>query len=158
MKLGKIYQNLWNQDYFNIIHTGINGLCCDLEQIKPKRIVHLLQIFSGGVFSGFDLTHSIDEGRYLSNVLKNEEKRKSFIKNTLKLKDYTLFIPNTGISAYIPIESINEKGLGILLNSYNPEKNRDCYFRIDKIHDKETINVEDSVKMNTINFNIFLNY
>jgi hypothetical protein len=88
--------------------------------------------FSNIILVGFDLTHSIDEAKYLADIFNNEEKRIYFIKNTLKLKNYSIYIPNTGISVWIPIELINEKGLEILLKSYTPEIARDCYFRIQK--------------------------
>jgi hypothetical protein len=98
--------------------------------------------FSNTISLGFDLTHSFEEGKYLSHIFGEKEKLKKFIKNTLKLKEYDLYIPNTGIGAWLPIKLISEKGLKILLQSYNPEKNRDCYLRIMKEYGKDIINIK----------------
>ena len=103
--------------------------------------------FSETVWYGFDLTHSLEEGKKLSQHLQDEKIRKKIIKNILILKDYNLWIPNSGIKCYIPICHINEKGLEAMLLNYQPEKNSDCYFRIITDYKQEDMTIDDAVNL-----------
>ncbi|GHT66353.1 hypothetical protein FACS189452_02100 [Bacteroidia bacterium] len=103
--------------------------------------------FSDHIWYGFDLTHSQEEGKLLSLYLKDQDKRNFFIKNTLKLTDYLLWIPNTGINCYIPISDLNKKGLDLLLTAYTPEKHSDCYLRIIKEYGNNSLKKEDAIKI-----------
>ncbi|MDR3287632.1 MAG: hypothetical protein LBT27_09345 [Prevotellaceae bacterium] len=122
---------------------------------KPHRASLNISFFFNAISYGFNLTHSLDEGKKLSLCFKDEKKCEYFIKNTLELKDYFLWIPNTGIDVSIPISQINAKGLNMLLKAYNPEINRDCYFHIQTYYTKKTINVKDAADLLKEEYNKF---
>jgi hypothetical protein len=117
---------------------------------SDKKMSHRASIglnFSDVISYGFDITHSADEGRQLLQKLTDQATRADFIKTTLSLNSYSLYIPNTGILVEVPVELINEKGLDILLAAYKPEKSRDSYFYIQKVYDNESLSVDDAIKL-----------
>ena len=116
------------------------------DKIKAHRASIELN-FSSVIVIGFDLTHSLNEGTCLSKIFHDKEKRDYFIEQTLGFTDYDIHIPNTGINIFIPIKWINRKGLEILLQAYNPKKRSDCYFRIVKNYDKDSITIKDAVNI-----------
>lgn len=124
------------------------------DKKKPHKASIALG-FNGSIYFGFDLTHSYDEGKLLANRFKEPEKIQSFIEDTLKQKDYFLWIPNTGILCGLPIDELNQKGLKTILSAYDPEKDRDCYIRILKQYDRSTLNVIESLKIFKDQFNRF---
>lgn len=114
---------------------------------KKSHRASIRLMFSEGLSYGFDLTHAPEDGQKLSTQLKEPKNLKKFIENTLALEDYSIYIPNTGVESFIPIQCLNEKGLSLLLSAYNPVKFRDSYFRIITDYALDTLTVPDAVKL-----------
>jgi hypothetical protein len=87
----------------------------------------------GTINFGFDLTHSIEEGKILSKEFQNN--LKFYAKKVSKFQDYCLFIPNTGIPYTLPIGGMEVRGIELLLSGYNPKVMKDCYIRITRNHE-----------------------
>lgn len=131
------HNSYWNKQF--TLRFGTN-------KIKAHR-ASIILVFSNTIYYGFDLTHSLDEGKHLSEIFQDVEKRNDFIKPILKLRDYCVYMPNTGIVKPIPIEIINKKGFNMLFQSYRPEKFKDCYFRIIKEYKNDSMSIENAVNI-----------
>ena len=94
--------------------------------------------FEEEIWYGFDLTHALKDAQKIAKAISDPKTCQSFIEKTLQLEEYSIWIPNTGISQRIFINYLNEKGLNLLLSNYQPEKMRDCYFRINTYYDEDT--------------------
>jgi hypothetical protein len=113
------------------------------------------------LFYGFDLTDSLQEGKVIEKKLKNTAFCSSFYINVLKLKDYSIYLPSSGISAYIPIINLNIDGIKLLFSTYKPSKNRDTYFRIMRDYDGDTLSVDklsDILEKDFKKFKFLLHY
>ncbi len=115
-----------------------------------KRKSHQASVilaFGEEIWYGFDLIHALKDAQKIVKVLSNPKTRQSFIEKTLLLEEYSIWLPNTGISESIFIDNLNEKGLNLLLSNYQPEKMRDCYFRIYTYYDEDTLKVDEAVEL-----------
>lgn len=134
------------------------GSSYTISLVNDKKKSHRASItinFSESITIGFDLTHSLYEGKVLTNVFKDKKKAKKFIDNTLSLKDYYLWMPNSGYSSILFIDSFNEKGLNFLLSTYEPKIMKDCYFRILRDYDKSALNIKDTINIFKEEYNKF---
>jgi hypothetical protein len=123
-----------------------------------KKKAHKASIeiaFSKYVSYGFDLTHSLEEAQILQKNLCDENNRKIFTGNTLRLKNYFIWIPNSGIKSFLPIEEITEKGLNLLLKSYEPKIPKDCYLQIKRRYKNASINIKQAVNILKEEYKIF---
>jgi len=94
---------------------------------------------------GFDLTHSLSDAARLKAVIKNNKKK--IITRFLKLDEYGIYIPNTGIAESISLENLNPKGLSLLLDNYDPKQIRDCYFIVNRDYESDTLTESDIVRI-----------
>ena len=119
------------------------------DKTKSHRASVIIGFKEDCIYYGFDLTHALSEAQKLSKLFKDKKKLLAFLKKLkcLNLVDYYFYLPNTGIKTLLSIETISLKGFEILLKNYNPKTECDCYFRIDTEYEKESMNVNDAVKL-----------
>ena len=92
---------------------------------------------------GFDLTHSIKEAKDLANKINHDSNiLRDLVKNLLKLEDYYIWIPNTGIFSILWLTDFNEKGLSTYLKSYEPIDDKDCYFKVLKVYESDALSID----------------
>jgi len=131
-------------------HYSFWGDWFSLRVGTHRRKAHRASIgisFGDVIFFGFDLTHAFEEAKKLAFWFKDERLRGDFAKKTLEFKDYVIWIPNSGIKQHLLIDRVNEKGLDLLLQAYNPKKAKDCYFRVFKKYTQETLSVKQAVEL-----------
>jgi hypothetical protein len=114
---------------------------------KNKHRASIRIYFSNWILFGFDLTHSLLEGKKLATFFKTSQAIDSFCTNTLKLDNYFIYIPNTGFHQNLYINSITHKALIMLLNAYSPDTKRDCYFRIQNEFTESFMSVNDAAEL-----------
>lgn len=117
----------------------------DKKQTHKASII--ISFYNDVVDYGFDLTHSLEEGKLLSKLLKDENINVQIVKEILQKKDYYLYIPSTGFRFGIPINGLMPEALKCVLNMYSPEKHKDCYFRINKYYENESLSVDDATEI-----------
>ncbi|MDR2192787.1 MAG: hypothetical protein LBO62_07930 [Endomicrobium sp.] len=132
------HNSLWKKWFLVRFGTG---------RQNAHRISIAISFFKEGITYGFDLTHSFEEAQKLKDKLANKSVRKRFIANTLKLEDYFLYIPNSGIKCSLPLCDIDEKGLNLLLDAYQPKTNKDCYLIITKEYEQDSISLEQAANV-----------
>jgi hypothetical protein len=114
---------------------------------KTKHRASIIIIFTEKVFFGFDLTHSLQEGKKLATFFDKSPKIDSFCTNTFKLDNYRIYIPNTGFHQWLNINLIEHKALTLLLKSYNPSIMKDCYFGIYNEFTDSFMSVNDAAEL-----------
>jgi hypothetical protein len=122
---------------------------------QSHRASVILSFFQDAVVYGFDLTHSFEEGKHLSKLLLNENRISQITKKIHHAKDYDLYVPNTGFLWSIPITSLTHEALQIVLQRYNPLKNKDCYFRMTREHTEKTLTVDVAANILTEQYKEF---
>lgn len=103
--------------------------------------------------SGFDLTHALKDATKLKEVfrLKSDE----IASKLLALKDYSIYIPNSGINEIIALERLNLKGLKLLITNYDPQINKDCYFIVMRNYDKRVLTEKYMIDIFETEYSIF---
>jgi|GEM_PF-2471809 hypothetical protein len=104
---------------------------------------------------GFDLTHSLKEGKYLSKKINDDNVLSNLIKNLSGLEDYSIWVPNTGIFSAIWLDNFNEKGLSVYLKAYQPVTAKDCYFRVVKEYEGGAISIDKIIEIIIKQYQIF---
>jgi len=112
---------------------------------KSHRASIIFGLYSETIVFGFDLTHSLEEGKKLSEYFHDKSKCQTIAKELLSCEDHYLWIPFSGIRSSISIEDLEEKALVMLLKSYNPIKVKDSYLHIITDYEYEHIFVEDAI-------------
>ena len=93
------------------------------------------------IVSGFDITHALPDANKLVKMIKSDPKQ--LTKKILSLKDYYIHVPNIGIGDNISIDTLNLKGINLILENYHPKLFCDCYFRIGRVYEKNTMTKKD---------------
>ena len=138
-----------NNDPFYMIRVGTD------EKSSHRASIGIF--FCGdNIEYGFDLTHSLKEGKSLSKKINNDDNvLPNIIKNLLGLEDYFIWVPNTGIFSEIWLGSFNEKGLSLYLKAYQPVTAKDCYFRVLKKYEGGAISIDKIIEIITEQYQIF---
>ena len=107
------------------------------------------------IVSGFDITHALPDANKLVEMIKSNSKQLE--KKILSLKDYYIYAPNIGIGDNIYIDTLNLKGIKLILENYKPILMRDCYFKISRDYEKGTMSKKDIMdifkkELETFNF------
>ncbi|MDR0354959.1 MAG: hypothetical protein LBJ64_04410 [Deltaproteobacteria bacterium] len=122
---------------------------------SEKHRASIILYFSNDVFFGFDLTHSLLEGQKLATFFKTCQNLDLFCEKTLLNKKYFIYIPNTGIKDQIYLYNINNKGLIMLLKSYNPIILKDCYFHLNNIYKNSFMSITEATELITTEYHKF---
>ncbi|NTW49500.1 MAG: hypothetical protein HGB19_07225 [Chlorobiales bacterium] len=102
-----------------------------------------IAFYSESVDFGFDLTHSIEEGKLLSEIFQDDQICEHIAKEIKKKDKHSLYIPSTGFNIFLPINWITLDALKAVLKRYSPVKLRDCYFRITKSYTEKSLSAEE---------------
>jgi hypothetical protein len=95
--------------------------------------------------TGFDLTHALGDGQNLRDLIREKTEEIAF--EILKLHNYWIYIPNAGITKATPIESISLVKLKKALLKYDPQVMRECYFKIKKDYEGDTMTRKQLVEV-----------
>jgi len=117
------------------------------HKTKSHRASIIIGFSDDSIYRGFDLTHSLEEAQKLSLLLKDKDKLNMFAGKLNRLEGYSLYLPDTGINTWMPLEDISIKGFEMLLRNYNPKAFRNCYFRIQADYEEKSMNVNEAVKL-----------
>ena len=117
------------------------------DKKKTHRASIILGFYSDSVVSGFDLTHSINEGKILSKMFQNDDECKYFSKKIMEFDEYYIYAPNTGFINYFMIDELEEKAMKLLLKNYNPIKQKDSYFRITNDYKNNELSFQDAANL-----------
>jgi hypothetical protein len=116
-----------------------------------KKHTHRASIYLGFgeniVEYGFDLTHSMEEGKLLSVLFRDAQLVAKVTHEILQEKDYGLYIPNTGFLYPMPISGLTSEALCCVLQRYSPTMPQECYFRIIKDYEGETLSVNQAAEL-----------
>jgi hypothetical protein len=131
----------------------------ELKLATSNKIKHrasiCIEFSENNINFGFSLVHSLNEALKLSTLFKNNELKQNFINNTLSLEEYSIFIPNSGFDICLNLDTINNKGLDMLLSAYRPQKMRDSYLQILASYDENFMKINDAVKLIKQEYNKF---
>lgn len=116
-----------------------------LDKNKSHRAAISVTFIDDEISCGFDLTHSLKDAFSFKSVY--DQDSKAMIKHFLSLRGYSIWIPNSGITSSLFIEDLNEKGISVLINNYNPVIKRDCYLRITRLYEKTTLTTTELVML-----------
>ena len=137
-----------NNDPFYMIRVGT-------DKKSTHRASIGIFICSDEIHYGFDLTHSLKEGKFLSKKLNDDNMLSGIINKLLPLENYHIEVPNTGILAAIYLDAFNEKGLSVYLKAYQPIKAKDSYFRVLKPYEGESLSIQKIVEIIIEQYKIF---
>ena len=145
-ELNKKYADIKMYSHISYFQGGPHVLFrLGLDKEKSHRAAIAVTFIEDIIESGFDITHSIMDAQSFKNSYNlNKDTTIDFL---LSLKDYEIWIPNSGIKSTIYIEDINHKGIDLLVNNYNPVLNKDCYLRITKASKKTTLTTQELVML-----------
>ncbi|MCS3802266.1 HNH endonuclease [Niastella sp. OAS944] len=110
------------------------------------------------VTQGFHLTHALSDAHLLRSVFR--KKTDEIATGILKFQDYTLWLPNAGITESTPIYSFTLPKLKRVLLKYDPIVMRDCYFHISTDYASSTMSKKqliDVFELEHKNFAFLLN-
>jgi len=107
----------------------------------------ILGFYQNRIAYGFDLTHSLMEGKLLACLFQDDQLNAKVIEEMEKWNEYDIYVPNTGFQLYLPICYLTSSAFSTLLKLYNPQKKRDCYFRITRDYTHDSLSVDQAVKI-----------
>ncbi len=116
-----------------------------LDRKQSHRASVAVMIGENFIDSGFDLTHALQDAEAMQSVIKI--KPDEIASSLLKLTDYSIYVPNTGIDEFIAIPNLNLKGMKLLLMHYQPNLMRECYFKVGHTHSSLTMTESDLVSL-----------
>ncbi len=124
-----------------------------VDNKQSHRVSIAISFGENWIDSGFDLTHALQDATKLKEVIKI--KPDEIASKLLSLKDYSIYIPNSGIKEFIALENINLKGLKLLITSYDPQINKDCYFLVMRNYDKKVWTEKYMIDLFETEYNTF---
>lgn len=134
--------------YFHTSYFGNNPPYYMVRVGTDKKRTHRASIYLGfyrhGIEHGFDLTHSLEEGKLLSSLFQHEEIRTEVVHEILRRSEYHLYIPKTGFTFAMPIDGLKPEALQCVLERYSPTMPRECYFSILQPYEKESLSVDNA--------------
>jgi hypothetical protein len=99
-----------------------------------------IDFFDNEILYGFELPNNkFKEVNKFISYLKEKSNNDLFIKNLLKFKDFDIFFPNANSRHLIPIGLLNKKGIEKMIRKYEPDKDNNDRFSIDKLYEKEVM-------------------
>lgn len=140
-----------HQLYFHTSYFRDNPPYYMIRMGTDKKQTHrasiILSFYQDAIVYGFDLTHSLKEGKLLSKLVHDEQTNIQVVQNMERCLDYYVYIPNTGFHIDLPIARLTPSALRMLLMLYEPEKRKDCYFQITKAYEQDSLSVNAAAKI-----------
>jgi hypothetical protein len=87
------------------------------HKTKFHRESIIIGFSDDSIYCGFDLTHSLEEARKLSLLLKDKDKLNMFAGKLNRLEGYSLYLSDTGINISMLLDDISIKGFEMLLKT-----------------------------------------
>lgn len=152
-KLKEKYESKGLYPHLSYFQGGFIILRLGIGKKQSHRASVAISFTSEGISSGFDLTHALPDAQKLSGYLKAKISKIAIA--FLSLTSYSLYLPNTGIWQSLAIDQLDEKGMRLLLLSYEPTAMRDCYFRIFRPYTSASLTAEGLLKLVEEEFRTF---
>ncbi|GAK56150.1 hypothetical protein U27_03112 [Candidatus Vecturithrix granuli] len=137
--------------YFHTSYFGNTPPYYMIRVGTAKKQIHrasiMLGFYQDAIVHGFDLTHSLAEGQLLARLVHDEQMNRQIVEHLLQCPDYRIYIPNTGFDMTLPLGYVSSSALSVLLMLYAPKKMRDCYFRVTKAYEHDSLSVNDAAEI-----------